>query len=308
MPQLECFKNVHAKIFEIVLIIEFVICEIFLIVNLAVNNWYLKYSSSILALEVLLVLFTFFCLIISIILRIFRSNGTVFNNKYNFSHYFSIIMLILVIINILVSVVEDALFYYVYFFIALSPSDEVDFESLEKKMKAFQKIMNKLYKDTRRLSDDEDYYDDEEYYDDYYDDDYYDDGEDFFDDEEDKLQKKIKRLKTLPWVSFNFNAFLQILAAFLIILLIKRIKNKSDYGTSTQNVQRSSIQNHTVNINNSRIKSSEIRKSKIKSKSNRSRHKQGSKRQKYIMISEPESEKEERIKTKRKEKRKKNKK
>ena len=48
MPQLDCFKNVHAKIFEIALIIGFVICEILLIVNLAVNNWYLKYSSSIL--------------------------------------------------------------------------------------------------------------------------------------------------------------------------------------------------------------------------------------------------------------------
>ena len=295
MPQLDCFKNVHAKIFEIALIIGFVICEILLIVNLAVNNWYLKYSSSILALEVLLVIFTFFCLIISIILRIFRSNGTIFNSTYNFSNYFSIIMLVLVIINVLVSVVEDALFYYVYFFLTFSPSGDEDLESLEKKTKAFTKIMNKMYKDARRLSDDDDYYDDD-YYDDYDDEDIYD--------EADKLEKKIKRLKTLPWISFNFNAFLQILAAFVVIFLIIRIKNKSDYGTSSQNAQRSSIQNH---IQKSVLGSSEIRKSKTKSKSNRSKHKKGSKKQNYLNVSEPESEQEERIKKKKKGKKKKSK-
>ena len=293
MPQLDCFKNVHAKIFEIALIIGFVICEILLIVNLAVNNWYLKYSSSILALEVLLVIFTFFCLIISIILRIFRSNGTIFNSTYNFSNYFSIIMLVLVIINILVSVVEDALFYYVYFFLTFSPSGDEDLESLEKKTKAFEKIMNKMYKDARRLSDDDDDYYDDDYYDDYDDEDIY--GE---------ADKKMKRLKTLPWISFNFNAFLQILAAFLVIFLIIRIKNKSDYGTSSQNDQPSSTQ---YLIKKSVLGSSEIRKSKTQNKSNRSKHKKGSKKQNYLNVSEPESEQEERIKKKKKGKKRKSK-
>ena len=296
MPQLNCFKNVHAKIFEIALIIGFVVCEILLIVNLAVNNWFLKYSSSILALEVLLVIFTFFCLIISVILRIFRSNGTIFNSTYNFSNYFSIIMLVLVIINILVSVVEDALFYYVYFYITFTPSpnDNEDLKSIEKKRKAFEKIMNKMYKDSRRLSDDDDYYDDD-YYDDYDDEDIYG--------EADKLEK-LKRLKTLPWISFNFNAFLQILAAFLVIFLIIRIKNKSDYGTSSQNAQRSSTHNHIIK---SVLGSSEIRKSKTQTKSNRSKHKKGSKKQNSLKVSEPESEQEERIKKKKKGKKKKSK-
>ena len=297
MPQLDCFKNVHAKIFEIALIIGFVVCEILLIVNLAVNNWFLKYSSSILALEVLLVIFTFFCLIISIILRIFRSNGTIFNSTYNFSNYFSIIMLVLVIINILVSVVEDALFYYVYFYFTFTPSPNgnEDLKSIEKKMKAFTKIMNKMYKDSRRLSDDDDYYDDD-YYDDYDDENIYG--------EANKLEKKMKRLKTLPWISFNFNAFLQILAAFVVIFLIIRIKNKSDYGTSSQNAQPSSTQNH---IKKSVLGSSEIRKSKTKSKSNRSKQKKDSKKQNYLKVSEPESEQEERIKKKKKGKKKKSK-
>ena len=285
MPQLECFKNVHAKIFEIVLIIEFVICEIFLIVNLAVNNWFLKYSSSILAFEVLLVLFTFFCLIISIILRIFRSNGTVFNNKYNFSHYFSIIMLILVIINILVSVVEDALFYYVYAYMTISENNEEDYESRLKIKKAFQKIMNKYNEEGRALSNDEDYYD--------------------ADEEENDFEKKIKRLKALPWVSFNLNAFVQILAIFIILLLIKRIKDKSDYGISIQNSQQNTTQNQMVNIKNSRTGSSD-RKSKGKSKSKRLKHKKDSKRQNYLMIQEPESDdQEEKLKKKKKGKKKK---
>ena len=291
MHKISFLKKVHAKIFEIVLIVGFVICEIFLIVNLAVNNWFLKYSSSILAFEVLLVLFTFFCLIISIILRIFRSNGTVFNSTYNFSYYISIAILILVIINILFSVVEDALFYYVYAYMTFSENNEEDYESRLKLMKAFQKIMNKYNIEGRALSnDDEDYYDDEEYHD--------DEGENDF-------EKKIKRLKALPWVSFNLNAFVQILAIFIILLLIKRIKDKSDYGISIQNSQQNTTQNQMVNIKNSRTGSSD-RKSKGKSKSKRLKHKKDSKRQNYLMIQEPESDdQEEKLKRKKKGKKKK---
>ena len=256
------------------------------------NNWYLKYSSSILALEVLLVLFTFFCLIISIILRIFRSNGTVFNSTYNFSYYISIAILILVIINILFSVVEDALFYYVYAYMTFSENNEEDYESRLKIMKAFQKIMNKYNGEGRALSnDDEGYYDDEDYY----------DG----DEEENDFKKKIKRLKALPWVSFNLNAFVQILAIFIILLLIKRIKDKSDYGISIQNSQQNTTQNQMVNIKNSRIGSFD-RKSKGKSKSKRLKHKKDSKRQNYLMIQEPESDdQEEKLKRKKKGKKKK---
>ena len=285
MHKISFLKKVHAKIFEIVLIVGFVICEIFLIVNLAVNNWFLKYSSSILAFEVLLVLFTFFCLIISIILRIFRSNGTVFNSTYNFSYYISIAKLILVIINILFSVVEDALFYYVYAYITFSENNMEDYESRLKIMKAFQKIMNKYNGEGRALSnDDEDYYDG---------------------DEENDFEKKIKRLKALPWVSFNLNAFVQILAIFIILLLIKRIKDKSDYGISIQNSQQNTTQNQMVNIKNSRTGSSD-RKSKGKSKSKRLKHKKDSKRQNYLMIQEPESDdQEEKLKRKKKGKKKK---
>ena len=291
MHKISFLKKVHAKIFEIVLIVGFVICEIFLIVNLAVNNWFLKYSSSILAFEVLLVLFTFFCLIISIILRIFRSNGTVFNSTYNISYYISIAILILVIINILFSVDEDALFYYVYAYITFSENNLEDYESRLKIRKAFQKIMNKYNGEGRALSnDDEDYYDDEEYHD--------DEGENDF-------EKKIKRLKALPWVSFNLNAFVQILAIFIILLLIKRIKDKSDYGISIQNSQQNTTQNQMVNIKNSRTGSSD-RKSKGKSKSKRLKHKKDSKRQNYLMIQEPESDdQEEKLKRKKKGKKKK---
>ena len=292
MHKISFLKKVHAKIFEIVLIVGFVICEIFLIVNLAVNNWFLKYSSSILAFEVLLVLFTFFCLIISIILRIFRSNGTVFNSTYNISYYISIAILILVIINILFSVVEDALFYYVYAYMTISENNEEDYESRLKIMKAFQKIMNKYNEEGRALSnDDEGYYDDEDYY----------DG----DEEENDFEKKIKRLKALPWFSFNLNAFVQILAIFIILLLIKRIKDKSDYGISIQNSQQNTTQNQMVNIKNSRTGSSD-RKSKGKSKSKRLKHKKDSKRQNYLMIQEPESDdQEEKLKRKKKGKKKK---
>ena len=51
--------------------------------------------------------------------------------------------------------------------------------------------------------------------------------------DEDTLKKKQSVLKTLPWISFSLNTFCQILSLVFIILLIKRIKHKSDYGIAT---------------------------------------------------------------------------
>ena len=53
-----------------------------------------------------------------IILRYWRSNGSVLTINYSLSYYFSIIVLSLVIINLLGSICEEILFYFVYYIIA----------------------------------------------------------------------------------------------------------------------------------------------------------------------------------------------
>ena len=77
------------------------------------------------------------------------------------------------------------------------------------------------------------------------------------DDDLKKIKNKLNILKVLPWVSFNFNAFIQILAIIFIALIMKRINLKSDYGipvdassingTLFQNGSASNIKIITIN-------------------------------------------------------------
>ena len=46
---------------------------------------------------------------------------------------------------------------------------------------------------------------------------------------EDILTKKIKTLKILPWITINFNIFMQLLMFIFLIIIINRIKLKSDF-------------------------------------------------------------------------------
>ena len=148
------------------------------------------------------------------------------------SHCICIISIFLVIFNFLGSLGEDALFYFVYTFIIMVENDKEDEESFQKISKVFNKIMNNMEKDRRNLSNDDD-------------------------DDDEKEKRKYDILKILPWISFNLNAVIQIIAFIFLLFLVKRIKNKYDFGVSplliTQEGQGSSIQNQLANNKNSAI-------------------------------------------------------
>ena len=102
--------------------------------------------------------------------------------------------------------VEDILFYFAYAFIKASENDKVDDESFLKILKRYIKIMNNMEMDRRNLSDDDE-------------DDYDDDDDDYK-----KEKRKINILKVFPWVSFNLNIVIQIVAFICFFILMKRIK------------------------------------------------------------------------------------
>ena len=77
-------------------------------------------------------------------------------------------------------------------------------------------------------------------------------------------------MKILPWVSINFNAFIQILSLILIIILLKIIKSQNNY---TQFGQTTSLRNQIYNnqnfqalSNNNNRNNKEFQKQKTKTK------------------------------------------
>ena len=247
-----CCPSVHAKIFEIILIIGFILPIILLIVNLVITLWCFKCSYSLFIIEIGLLVLNFICFIISIILRCWRSDGSVLKENFSSSNSAAIFNIVLVIINILASITEDVLFSFVIPFLALLLDDEVglnvstikefdpktwedyinsfdpnQFESypeatrkfiedainrakiILKKGKKFVKIMNKNYQ--KKLFSFLDNIND-------------------YDKIEDILTKKIKTLKILPWITINFNIFMQLLMLIFLIIIINRINLKSNFG------------------------------------------------------------------------------
>ena len=86
ISNLECCRSIHAKVFEIILIIGFISSLILLTVNLVLTMWLIKYSIYIFIIEIVLIGFNFIASILAIILRAWRSNGSV-ENKNNSSSY-----------------------------------------------------------------------------------------------------------------------------------------------------------------------------------------------------------------------------
>ena len=251
-----CCPSVHAKIFEIILIIGFILPIILLIVNLVITLWCFKCSYSLFIIEIGLLVLNFICFIISIILRCWRSDGSVLKENFSSSNSAAIFNIVLVIINILASITEDVLFSFVISFLALyldkefsdyilgfdikdledsindynslisrfeqygmlSPEIRNDFEDelkkskiILKKGKRFVKIMNKNYQ-KKLFSFLENINDSEK--------------------AEDIITKRIKTLKILPWITINFNIFMQLLMLIFLIIIINRIKLRSDFGFS----------------------------------------------------------------------------
>ena len=246
-----CCPSVNAKIFEIILIIGFILPIILLIINLVITLWCFKCSYSLFIIEIGLLILNFICFIISIILRCWRSDGSVLKENFSSSNSAAIFNIVLVIINILASITEDVLFSFVIPFLALLLDDEVglnvriikefdpktweddinsfdpnQFESypearkfiedainsakiILKKGKKFVKIMNKNYQ--KKLFS------------------FLDNIKDY-NKKEDLLTKKIKTLKILPWITINFNIFMQLLMLIFLIIINDRINLKSDFG------------------------------------------------------------------------------
>ena len=290
-----CCPSVHAKIFEIILIIGFILPIILLIVNLVITLWCFKCSYSLFIIEIGLLVLNFICFIISIILRCWRSDGSVLKENFSSSNSAAIFNIVLVIINILASITEDVLFSFVIPFLALllenesglniytikefdpkeledqiNSYDPNDFEFLSeerrkviddainkskiilKKGKKFVKIMNKNYQ--KKLFSFLDNINDD-------------------DKKEDLLTNKIKTLKILPWITINFNIFIQLLMFIFLIIIINRINLKSNFGfpqskndESFKNrmIGKSKISNKRKHSNNDDIYNFESDLTKIK--------------------------------------------
>ncbi len=292
-----CCPSVHAKIFEIILIIGFILPIILLIINLVITLWCFKCSYSLFIIEIGLLVLNFICFIISIILRCWRSDGSVLKENFSSSNSAVIFNIVLVIINILASITEDVLFSFVISFLALyldkefsdyilgfdikdledsindynslisrfeqygmlSPEIRNDFEDefkkrkiILKKGKRFVKIMNKNYQ-KKLFSFLENINDSEK--------------------AEDIITKRIKTLKILPWITINFNIFMQLLMFIFLIIIINRIKLKSDFGFPQSKYEESfknrmigkfKISNKRKHSNNDDILNLESDLSKIK--------------------------------------------
>ena len=261
--------SIHGKSFEILLIILFTLGIVMLTVNLIVTEWYLRDSSSLFIIEICLVVLNGLCLILTIILRYWRSNGSVLNTNYTASHCISIIEIFLIIINLLGSIIEEILFLFIYYIISYVE---------DKKITEFY---TKVAEITVKLMDKDDRFSKMYTYD------------------EKKLKNKLSVLKALPWICFSLNTFFQILSLIFIILLIKRIKHKSDYGIATDAMTQngsalpngSSSNRNAVYLENSnnQVYQEEKRKSK-KSKTSKKKAKKNDRSARKEVFSNAESD------------------
>ena len=229
-----CFDSIEAKSFEIILIIGFFLGEAALVVNLVLTLWCFKHSLFLFITEIGLGGLNVVNIILAVILRIWRSDGSVFKSNLSSSKTITIISLVILIINFLGSAGEDVLFYFLTSYLNLfkdfnfnelqqepdpepegDPDDdyefpeEIDYESIsdfmfdpkiEKKRKNFLKIMKK------KLTEEQ---------------------------ENNiiiKFIEKKKLFRLLPWITINFNALIQILMGIVIFNLMNRINIKSDFG------------------------------------------------------------------------------
>ena len=221
--QTMCCGSVHAKIFEILLILGYILSIAGLAVNIVLTMYCFKYSYSIFFIEIGLAALNLFCLIFVIILRVWRSNGSVQSINNSGSLCLSSVILVFSIIILLGSGAEDGLFYYTISFLTGDIEKEIsDPQTYLDRTNIFLKIFNK-YEDMRK--------------------------KDIFDKiEESKSKQQILRL--LPWISINFNALIQILSIFFICIIRQRIKFKTDFGSS-QVVQTQVAQELNPNKTNS---------------------------------------------------------
>ena len=258
-----CCGSTHAKVFEIILIIGFSSAIVLLTINLVLTMWFFKFAYSIFYIQIGLMALNLFSIIFSIILRIWRSNGSVLSTNFSSSNCISIMLLVFIIMNLLASLAEEifiSLVLIIYTKLYMNDEDEnIDIEEAEKLNAIMIKFFNKIddYDDSLTINSMEDY---------------------------EKFKKKFLLTKIFSWISISYNLLIQIIALVYIILLIKRIKNKTDFGVpsgkDTQIGQQSSIQNNlkkNLGNNDNNIFSKNIKNysKKKKSKKKKSDKKEG---------------------------------
>ena len=239
-----CCPDTHAKCFEIILIIGFLSSLIALIVNLILNIWFFKLSIYFLILSIVSIAMGVISIILSIILRMWRNDDSVLKKNFSSSNCVSSVLIALVIINILSSIAEEVLYSFIYNYFHVrdeikdcytSTCDSAKIKDLKKNKDDLENIYIKLL---NKIKDDEDI--------------------DGFDDE-----NKMKLLKLLPWIAFNFNILIQLLMVIFIIILKRRINLKNHFGFTRKDNQSSKSE---IIINDNYIYNKNISKKKKKKK------------------------------------------
>ena len=237
-----CCPNSHAKCFEIILIIGFILSLAILIVNLILNIWCFKAFDAILAFNIIPIGLNGISAILSIILRLWRSDDSVFKNNFSSSSSVAYLLLVVVIINLLSSITEEVLYSFIYYYfyydkkiVELEENGNWDqIEKLEKKAEDNSKILEKLV--TKEF--------------------------DFGTEDPDKIENKKKILEILPWIALNFNNLIQFIMIIFIIILIGRIKLKNHFGFPQDDKNQSA--NYKINDNGEIDEKSKKKKRKKK--------------------------------------------
>ena len=224
-----CCPNSHAKCFEIILIIGFILSLAILIVNLILNLWCFKAYDIILAFNIIPIGLNGISAILSIILRLWRSDDSVFKNNFSSSSSVAYLLLVVVIINLLSSITGEVLYSFIYYFFYYDKKmeeldengnlDQSKFEKLYKKAVDNSKIVEKLV--TKDI--------------------------DVGTEDPDKIENKYNILEILPWIALNFNNLIQFIMIIFIIILIGRIKLKNHFGFPQDDKNQSA--NYKINDN-----------------------------------------------------------
>ena len=207
-----CCPDTHAKYFEIIIIVGFILSFLILTINILINLWFFTSSYYHLGVGITPIALNFINHILAISLRIMRSDGSVLRKNFSTSSCVSCFLLVFILLNLLTSLVEEAV-YILYFLIAIFAKRNLRESKIVKFI--FMKIMK-------------------------------------MDENVEKNNKKEKKVfKLLPWVALNFNLFIQILNFIFIIILMGRIKLKSHFGF-VRNYNNQSTQNKMINPKNKR--------------------------------------------------------
>lgn len=250
-----CCPNSHAKCFEIILIIGFILSLAILIVNLILNLWCFKASDIILAFNIIPIGLNGISAILSIILRLWRSDDSVFKNNFSSSSSVAYLLLVVVIINLLSSITEEVLYSFIYnSFYYDKKIGKLNDELLENYIRTRnwdQSISDKIEKLGKKAVDNSKIVEKLV-------------TKDIDDETEDpeKRENKQKILEILPWIALNFNNLIQFIMIIFIIILIGRIKLKNHFGFPQDDKNQSA--NYKINDNGEIDEKSKKKKRKKK--------------------------------------------